>query len=113
MSFIGNTKVIELVIVAGANVDALTEGITPLHYVSLIGNAKIVELLVTNGANFDIVNNDGITPYMYAESNECNKKLKPITALFDRVISGRVKVKSKQSEGNSPPSYASTVTVTQ
>lgn len=59
----GNEKAVELLLDAGADVNALCEeGNTPLHHAILMGEFKIARMLVARGANQDIKNAEGRRP---------------------------------------------------
>jgi len=49
-AWIGHKEIVELLITAGADVNAKGDG-TPLHHAALRGKKEIVELLIANGAD--------------------------------------------------------------
>ena len=59
----GHTKVIALLLEAGANVNARNrDGGTPLHNAAFLGQYEAAKLLLENGADVNIRNGDGGTP---------------------------------------------------
>ena len=59
----GHTKIIALLLVAGAGVNAKNrDGGTPLHNAAFLGQYEAAELLLENGADVNIRNGDGGTP---------------------------------------------------
>lgn len=62
-SSIGNTEVVQLLIVNGANINAKNNvGSTPLHYASTEGNTEVVNLLIDNGADINVKDHVDTTP---------------------------------------------------
>lgn len=69
----GNLSMLEKLLSAGANVDALDKlnaqelfNLTPLHYACLKGNLEAVKLLVSSGANVNSLGSKGRTPIFHA-----------------------------------------------
>jgi len=63
----GHTAVVELLLAAGADVDAKNNyGWTALHYAAAYGHADVVELLLEAGADIKAKNNSGGTALHYA-----------------------------------------------
>ena len=63
----GHTAVVELLLAAGADVDAESNiGETALHYAAAYGHADVVELLVSAGANVNAQDKDGWTALFWA-----------------------------------------------
>jgi ankyrin repeat protein len=64
----GKTKLVELFIKAGADINARTKkGATPLHYAAYQGQIAVVKLLVSKGADVNATDNGGDTPLRWAE----------------------------------------------
>tara|TARA_B100001029_G_scaffold161687_1_gene150597 strand:+ start:279 stop:833 length:555 start_codon:yes stop_codon:yes gene_type:complete len=61
LHFASNSEIAELLIVAGADVNAKARGSTPLHNAAYRGLKEIVELLIAKGANINPKNNQGKT----------------------------------------------------
>lgn len=65
--WIGNFKIVNLLIINGADVDAKAKNnISPLMVASSTGNSKIIELLINAGANLEYVDISGSNPLHYA-----------------------------------------------
>lgn len=65
--WIGNFKIVNLLIINGADVDAKAKNnITPLMVASSTGNSKIIELLIKAGSNMDLLDISGSTALHYA-----------------------------------------------
>lgn len=80
----GNAAAAELLIQAGADVDAVTKrGNTPLHLTSLYGHYDAAEALAHGGAGIDAVDNDGRTPLHNAACCE-NSHAAKVTSLLLR-----------------------------
>ena len=63
----GHTKVVELLIANGADVNAKNDnGWTPLHLAAYWGGKEIVELLIAAGADVNAKNDNGNTPLDWA-----------------------------------------------
>lgn len=66
-SFIGNEKIVELLLQNKANVNMANKyGNSALHFAALSGHDKIVNLLIRNGANVNAANKFGETVLHYA-----------------------------------------------
>jgi hypothetical protein len=64
----GHLKVAELLLNAGANVNAVDEdGKTPLHAASVVSSPALVKLLLAEGANVNAVNTKKETPFSVAK----------------------------------------------
>ena len=64
-----HTKIVELLIKAGANIDLQdSRGRTALYIASLIGHTGIVELLIKAGANIDLQDSRGRTAFDRAKT---------------------------------------------
>jgi ankyrin len=62
-------RVIEMLLKAGATIDARTKkGLTPLHFSALNGNQRISEVLVAIGADVNASSQEGFTPVYLAAS---------------------------------------------
>ena len=59
LHFASNSEIAEMLIVAGADVNAKARGSTPLHNAAYRGLKEIVELLIAKGANINPMNNQG------------------------------------------------------
>lgn len=64
----GHVAVVEVLLDAGASVDAVDAGKTPLHWAAEKGRDATVERLLAAGASVDAVDSDGMTPYQLAHS---------------------------------------------
>ena len=61
MHLASSREIAELLIVAGADVNAKAKGHTPLHHAAYDGYNEIVELLIAKGADINPKNNQGKT----------------------------------------------------
>lgn len=65
----GKKKVVEVLLAAGANINAIGDsGRTPLYYAIENGHKSIAELLLKQGADPNIKKDSGLTPLYYAAS---------------------------------------------
>ncbi len=64
----GDLAVVKTLIGCGAEVNRTGMG-TALHNAAAYGNADIVDFLVSSGANVNAVDDEGVTPLLYAVSN--------------------------------------------
>ena len=62
MHFASSREIAEMLIVAGADVNAKAKGHTPLHHAAFNGRNEIVELLIAKGAGVNAKDDDGETP---------------------------------------------------
>ncbi|CAK4644257.1 unnamed protein product [Aphanomyces euteiches] len=83
----GSVEAVELLLAAGAHVDALDLGSqTPLHYACMAPSVACVQVLVTAAAHTLAVNEGGSTPLhvaCFAGSTECMEVLLTATATMD------------------------------
>ncbi|KAF0713135.1 Aste57867_4499 [Aphanomyces stellatus] len=68
----GSNEICELLIAAGAPVDAFDEqGLSPLHHAAQNGHRRVAEILLAAGANIDLqTEHEGSTPLHLAVANE-------------------------------------------
>jgi ankyrin repeat protein len=65
----GHLKIVKLLIVSGANVNAGNiTNTTPIMYSSVGGWTDIIKFLIVSGANVNAVNNNGVTALMYSSA---------------------------------------------
>jgi ankyrin repeat protein len=70
-AFWGRYEIAELLISAGADVNALTERrSTSLHSAARMGSVRVVRLLIENGANINAQDKDGKTPLDWCRSSD-------------------------------------------
>jgi ankyrin repeat protein len=63
----GDMELIEILLTAGANIDAPNiDGRTPLHYAAFHGSKEIIKILLAAGANIDATDINGVTPLYLA-----------------------------------------------
>jgi ankyrin repeat protein len=80
----GNTRIVELLLDAGADPDiAQQSGITPLHSAAHKGNADICEILIKNGAGIMIRSDDGRTAIDFATEMGHDKVVNILTNNID------------------------------
>ncbi len=64
-----NSDVVDLLIEAGSDLDAADQrGETALAAAAFMGRPELAQRLVDGGANVNVVNNDGVSPLAWAES---------------------------------------------
>ena len=67
----GRKEIVELLVDAGADVNAKSEkGTTPLHYATVFGHREVAELLIAKGSDVNAKSQDGYTPLDFAEPSE-------------------------------------------
>ena len=77
----GSSEVVELLIAAGANVDALSKfGDTPLHLCVTSCDVRSAEMLLRAGADPDPMNKKGLSPLVKAQNQRCA----PVVELLQR-----------------------------
>ena len=70
----GNTKIVSLLVEAGANVNAAADlGKTALHFAASTGALACVKVLLAAGADINVRSNSGLTPFDYAISHNCRR----------------------------------------
>ncbi len=89
----GHTKIVNLLLVNKAPIDAHYDGVTALHWAVENGHTAIVNLLLVNGAKVD-VKYDGVTALHIAAMNG---RTKIVEALIE--AGANVNEKTKDSEG--------------
>lgn len=52
-----------------ASINAVLEGFTPLHLVSMVGNLDLAKFLVDNGADVNALDFEGYSPLVRAKAN--------------------------------------------
>jgi ankyrin repeat protein len=79
----GKLEPVEVLVAAGANVNALgDQGCTPLFNAVIGGNEKVIEFLIRNGANVEIKGLGNRSVFEYASNISASKKV--ISALKTR-----------------------------
>jgi len=98
----GHKEVVELLILKGANVNAVCwRGYTPLHWAvaALGGERELAELLIAKGANIDAVDRKGKTPLSHAAYSGYKE-------LAELLISKGANVNAIDNKGRTPLDWA-------
>lgn len=84
VSFWGHDDIAEMLIDAGADVNATAErSVSPLHEAVRLGNVGIARLLLENGANKQAVDREGKTPLEWASDENSQKKFSKLFIEFE------------------------------
>jgi len=74
-AIVGNIEAVKQHIAAGTDVNAKSDGRTPLHWAATQGHKEIVELLIAKGADVNAKYEDGGTPLHFVTTKAVAKLL--------------------------------------
>ena len=86
----GNFEAVKGLIVAGADINKKSIGMTPLMYAARYNKVEIVKYLIANGADLKIKSNKGYTALKYAKISKAHDTYK--------IISGALEARKSQKE---------------
>lgn len=68
----GHGDIIKVLLLYGADINAKTNyrGLTPMHWAAFWGDTEAINALIKNGADINARDNNGYTPFTWAEQND-------------------------------------------
>jgi len=99
----GQTKVAELLLANGAEVDSKDDKyeVTPLHYAALRGRKETAKLLISSGADVNAKNVEGGTPFHLAAEEGQQQ-------IVELLISKKADINARDNKGKTPLDWAAT-----